>query len=86
MSEEPAAGGRTTLEGWQHFTARQRQVLRELDSAAEWRCRNGLGVQIIAWEGGQPVVYINDRHDAFVLDSDGTLRHSPEPRPEAVSG
>jgi hypothetical protein len=68
-----------SLEGWSALTAAQRGVLRELHAAAEWHSDDGLGVQLIAWERQLPVVYIFDSHEAFVVESDGTLRASPEP-------
>jgi hypothetical protein len=63
------------------LTERQRAVLDSINERAEWRDADGSGFGDIAFEvaTGDPVVYVYDEHEAFVLRPDGALEISPEP-------
>lgn len=68
------------------LTIAQRGILDGIDARAEWRDGDGVGFGLIAFEEatGDPVVYIYDEHEAFILRPDGSLEISPEPEPQAA--
>lgn len=64
----------------------QRATLDEIEERAECHDATGSGFGEIAFEiaTGDPVIYIYDWHDAFLLRPDGTLELDPEPAEQAA--
>jgi hypothetical protein len=63
------------------WTAAQRATLDAVNDRAEWHDADGEGFDWIAMEDatGDPVIYVYDEHDDFVLRPDGTLERPPTP-------